>query len=297
MRRSVREAIVGFTLLAAVSATGLFWLWLKGVSVGGRTWRFQVNFADAAGLAPRSAVTYRGVTVGHVQEVIPTATAVEVQIDIDQPNLQLPQPLQARVEAASLLGGDSVVALSAPIRPLPKSLPGPKASNCNRALTVCQGAVILGQSSASLSQVTATMQKLLDQAEKENLIPKLTATVSSIDGTAKQATKFMVDGQGLVGDLRTSVRNVQPTINNLNNSTAHILNFTKALDNPKTISELKGTIANMEELTATIDRVGGDIEKLTSDQRFMNGLRSVSIGLGAFFDELYPAKTAENKRR
>jgi len=106
-----------------------------------------------------------------------------------------------------------------------------------------------------------------------------------------------VDGQGLVGDLRTSVRNVQPTINNLNNSTAHILNFTKALDNPKTISELKGTIANMEELTATIDRVGGDIEKLTSDKRFMQGLRSVSIGLGAFFDELYPAKTAENKRR
>ncbi|MFZ9168572.1 MlaD family protein [Vulcanococcus sp.] len=296
MRRSVREAIVGFTLLAALSATGLFWLWLKGVSVGGRTWRFQVNFADAAGLAPRSAVTYRGVTVGHVQEVIPTATAVEVKIDINQPNLLLPQPLQARVEAASLLGGDSVVSLSAPIRPLPAGTPGPKAPNCNRALTVCQGAVIRGESSASLSQVTATMQRLLDQAQQENLIPKLTATVTSIDGTAKEATKFMVDGQALVGDLRSTVRGVQPTIDNLNGSTAHILNFTKALDNPKTISELKGTIANMEQLTLTLDRVGGDINKLTSDKRFMNGLRSVSIGLGAFFDEVYPEKT-EQKRR
>ncbi|PWL21937.1 MAG: MCE family protein [Synechococcus sp. XM-24] len=295
MRRSVKEAIVGFTLLAAVSSAGLFWLWLKGVSVSNRTWRFQANFADAAGLAPRSAVTYRGVTVGHVQEVKATATAVEVQIDINQPNLQLPQPLDARVEAASLLGGDAVVALTAPIKPLPKGTPGPKAINCNRALTVCNGSVIQGKSAATLSQVTATLQQLLDQAEKEKLIPKLATTISSIETTAKEATEFMEDGQVLIGDLRTAVRSVQPTINNLNDSTAHILNFVRVLDNPKTLSELKGTVSNLQELTATLDRVGGDINKLTSDKRFMDGLRSVAIGLGAFFDEVYPEKT-EAKR-
>ena len=288
MRRSVKEAIVGFTLLAAVSSAGLVWLWLRGVSVSNRTWRFQANFADAAGLAPRSAVTYRGVTVGHVQEVTPTATAVEVQIDIDQPNLQLPQPLDARVEAASLLGGDAVVALTAPIKPLPKGTPGPKAINCNRALTVCNGSVIQGKSAATLSQVTATLQQLLDQAEKEKLIPKLSTTISSINTTANEATAFMKDGQGLIGDLQTTVRDVKPTINNLNASTAHILNFVRALDNPKTLSELKGTIANLEELTDTLDRVGGDIEKLTSDQRFMDGLRKSVIGLGAFLNEIYP---------
>ncbi|WP_415399054.1 MlaD family protein [Synechococcus sp. W4D4] len=291
MRRSVKEAIVGFTLLAAVSSAGLFWLWLKGVSVSNRTWRFQVNFSDAAGLAPRSAVTYRGVSVGHVQEVTPTATAVEVQIDIDKANLQLPQPLEARVEAASLLGGDAVVALTAPIKPLPKGTPGPKAINCNHALTVCNGSVIQGKSAATLSQVTATLQQLLDQAEKEKLIPKLSTTISSINTTAQEATAFMKDGQGLIGELQTTVRDVKPTINNLNASTAHILNFVRALDNPKTLSELKGTVANLEDLTTTLDRVGGDIEKLTSDKRFMDGLRSVAIGLGAFFDEVYPEKT------
>ena len=39
----------------------------------------------------------------------------------------------------------------------------------------------------------------------------------------------------------------------------------------------------------------GDIEKLTSDKRFMDGLRSVAIGLGAFFDEVYPEKTETNR--
>jgi phospholipid/cholesterol/gamma-HCH transport system substrate-binding protein len=37
------------------------------------------------------------------------------------------------------------------------------------------------------------------------------------------------------------------------------------------------------------------VEKLTADPQFMDGLRSVSIGLGKFFDELYPAKTAPSQ--
>jgi len=151
--------------------------------------------------------------------------------------------------------------------------------------------VIQGKSAASLSQVTATLQQLLDQAKNEKLIPKLSTTIGSINTTAQEATEFMADGQVLIGDLRKAVRDVTPTINNLNDSTAHILNFVRVLDNPKTLSELKGTISNLEELTVTLDRVGGDIERLTSDKRFMDGLRSVAIGLGAFFDEVYPEKT------
>jgi len=42
--------------------------------------------------------------------------------------------------------------------------------------------------------------------------------------------------------------------------------------------------------------VGGDVKKLTSDQEFMNGIRSVAIGLGKFFDELYPGRAAAKKR-
>ena len=33
MRRSVREAIVGFSLLAAIAGAGGFWFWLRGISL------------------------------------------------------------------------------------------------------------------------------------------------------------------------------------------------------------------------------------------------------------------------
>ncbi len=297
MRRSVREAIVGFTLIAAVAGTGLFWLWLRGVSLASRTWRFQVSFADASGLAERSAVTYRGVLVGNVDKLTTTAAAVVADLEITDPNLKLPQPLVAQVQEASLLGGDAVVALIAPSRPLPADTPGPTAANCDRKLTVCAGSSLKGENAASIASLTATVQKLLEQVEKEKLIPDLAKTTRSFDRTAMEATQFMEDGQQLIRELEAAVKNAQPTIDNLNASTANIRNITRALDNPKTVSELKTTVTNAEQLTARWKAVGGDVEKLTDDPRFMDGLRSVAIGLGEFFDELYPAQTGTSKPR
>ena len=297
MRRSVREAIVGFTLIAAVAGAGLFWLWLRGISLASRTWGFQVNFADASGLAERSAVTYRGVLVGSVDKLTTTAAAVVADLEITDPDLRLPQPLVAQVQEASLLGGDAVVALIAPTKQLPAGTPGPTASNCNPKLTVCAGSTLKGVNAASISSLTVTMQKLLEQVDRENLVPDLAKTTRSFDRTAIEATKFMQDGQQLIKDLEAAVKNAQPTIDNLNASTANIRNLTRALDNPKTVSELKSTVANAEQLTARWNAVGGDVEKLTADPRFMDGMRSVAIGLGKFFDELYPAQTSGAKQR
>ena len=294
MRRSVREAIVGFTLIGAVAGAGLFWLWLRGISVASRTWKFQVMFADAAGLAERSAVTYRGVLVGSVDKLTTTSEAVVAELQINDPSLKLPLPLVAQVQEASLLGGDAVVALIAPSRQLPAGTPGPTASDCNRSLTVCAGASLNGLNAASISSLTVTMQKLLEQVDRENLVPELAKTTRSFDTTAKEATKFMEDGQQLIKDLDAAVKSAQPTIDNLNASTASIRNFTRALDNPKTVSELKNTVTNAEKLTERWNEVGGDVEKLTADKRFMDGLRSVGIGLGKFFDELYPAQTGRD---
>jgi phospholipid/cholesterol/gamma-HCH transport system substrate-binding protein len=289
--------MVGFTLIAALAGSGLFWLWLRGVSLASRTWRFQVNFADASGLAERSAVTYRGVLVGNVNKLTTTTSAVVAELEIDDPSLQLPLPLVAQVQEASLLGGDAVVALIAPSRQLPAGTPGPTAADCNRRLTVCAGTTLNGVNAASISSLTVTMQKLLEQVDRENLVPELVKTTRSFDLTAREATKFLEDGQQLIKELEAAVNKAQPTLDNLNAATANVRNITRALDNPKTVSELKTTVTNAEKLTARWNEVSGDVEKLTADPRFMNGLRSVSIGLGKFFDELYPAQTGSSKEK
>jgi phospholipid/cholesterol/gamma-HCH transport system substrate-binding protein len=83
---------------------------------------------------------------------------------------------------------------------------------------------------------------------------------------------------------------VDPVLRNLQAATAHANNIVASLDNPETLSSLRQTAANAAELTAKLDAVGGDVETLTSDPAFMDGLRNVTIGLGALFSEVYPAK-------
>ncbi|CAK22683.1 MlaD family protein [Synechococcus sp. CS-197] len=305
MRRSVREALVGFSLVGAIAGFAGTMLWLRGVRLGSETWTVQADFQNAGGLANRSPVTFRGITVGTVRAIDVTPMAVRATLEINQDDLQLPLPVKAVVSSASLLGGDSQVELLTTGTPVPKNAPSPKARNCKNSGVLCEGATIPGQSGASLTSVTASLEQLLDQAQKSNLIPQLVESTKQFGTTSEDASKFLdtadVAAQNvdaLVQQLRAEVSRAQPTIDNLNRATAEaaaaaasINNLAKAFDNPETVSDLKQTVTNAKQLTARIDAVGGDIEQLTDDRQFMQGLRSVMIGLGAFFDEVYPART------
>ena len=305
MRRSVREALVGFSLVGAIAGFAGTMLWLRGVRLGSETWTVQADFQNAGGLADRSPVTFRGITVGTVRSIEVTPEAVRATLEINQDDLKLPLPVTATVSEASLLGGDAQVELTTTGSTLLSDAPSPKARDCRNSGVLCDGATIRGQAGASLTSVTASLEQLLDQAQKSDLIPELVKSTKEFGATSQEASRFLdtadVAAQNvdaLVQQLRAEVARAQPTIDNLNRATAEaasaaasINNLVKAFDNPDTVGDLKQTVTNAKQLTARIDAVGGDIEQLTDDRQFMQGLRSVMIGLGAFFDEVYPAKT------
>ena len=295
MRRSVREAIVGFSLIAAVASAVVLSYWLRGMSLSRNTWSLQVRFNEAEGLAERSPVVYRGVLVGNVRSVRVTPEAVVAELEINKPDLRLARPVVAEIGEATLLGGEAQVKFIAGGAPLPPGTPSPAARHCDSVRMLCNGSQIAGVSGATLESVTALMQKILEQGDREKLVSKFANLAVSFDQTSKQASVFMQDGQALVKQLEASVRKAQPTIDNLNATTAHARNLMAALDNPKTVGELQKTVANAEKLTARWEAVGGDVNKLSADPQFMDGVRSVAIGLGKFFDELYPAQTGQSR--
>ena len=126
MRRSVRDAIVGFTLIGGIIGFASTALWLRGVRLGSSHWSLTARFNDAAGLAERSPVTYRGILVGSVRSIAVTPEAVVAELEINNGDLRLPRPVTATVGAGSLLGGDAQVALvSHGGSPLPRTHPSP----------------------------------------------------------------------------------------------------------------------------------------------------------------------------
>ena len=286
MRRSVRDAIVGFTLIGGIIGFSSTALWLRGVRLGSSHWSLTARFSDAAGLAERSPVTYRGILVGSVRSIAVTPEAVVAELEINNADLRLPLPVTATVGSSSLLGGSAKVALISAGRPLEKDAPLPRAAGCRADLQLCDGSSVEGREAASLSTVTETLQELLAQAQQERVIPHAAESLEQIDATAQEF-------EALTVQLQDELAKAAPVIRNLELATAHLNNIVASLDNPQTLSELQQTAANAAQLTATIDAVGGDVAQLTGDPEFMEGVRNLTIGLGELFGEIYPAQTAQ----
>ena len=286
MRRSVRDAIVGFTVIGGIIGFASTALWLRGVRLGSSHWILTARFNDAAGLAERSPVTYRGILVGSVRSIAVTPEAVVAELEIDNGDLLLPLPVTATVGSSSLLGGSAQVALVSSGVPLAKDAPLPRAANCRPEQQLCDGSTVQGREAASLSTVTQTLQELLAQAQRERVIPHAAESLEQIDAMARQF-------EALTVQLQDELARAAPVIRNLELATAHLNNIVASLDNPQTLRELQQTAANAAQLTATIDAVGGDVAQLTGDPEFMKGVRNLTIGLGELFGEIYPAQTAQ----
>ena len=285
MRRSVRDAIVGFTVIGGIIGFSSTALWLRGFRLGSSHWTVTARFNDAAGLAERSPVTYRGIMVGSVRSIAVTPEAVVAEVEINKRDRGLSLPVTATVGAGSLLGGDARVALVSSGTPLPKDAALPQAPGCQLTRQLCSGGTVVGQEAPTLSTVTATMQELLAQVQEERVIPNMAASLELINATTK---KF----EALTLQLQDDLAKAAPVIRNLETATAHMNNIVASLDNPQTLSELQQTVANAAELSAKINAVGGDVARLTGDPEFMKGVRNLTIGLGELFGEIYPAHIA-----
>lgn len=286
MRRSVRDAIVGFTVIGGIIGFASTALWLRGVRLGASHWTLTARFDDAAGLAERSPVTYRGILIGAVRSIEVTPEAVVAELEINKGDLRLSRPVTVTVGAGSLLGGDAQVALVSRGEPLPQDAPLPRGVDCQPTRQLCNGGTVVGREAPSLSTVTATMQELLAQVQDERVIPNVAASLEQMEATTKEF-------EALTVQLLNELAKAAPVIRNLEAATAHVNNIAASLDNPQTVSEFKQTAANAAQLTAKIDAVGGDVAQLTGDPEFMKGVRNLTIGLGELFGEIYPAQTAQ----
>ena len=286
MRRSVRDAIVGFTLIGGIIGFASTALWLRGVRLGSSHWTLTARFNDAAGLAERSPVTYRGILVGSVRSIAVTSEEVVAELEINKADLRLSLPVTATVGGGSLLGGDAQVALVSGSTPLPMNAPLPREADCQPTRQLCNGGTVMGSEVASISTVTAGMQEFLDQLQEERVITKASESFEGIYVTTKEFEELTLQ-------LQNQLDKAALVIRNLESITAHVNNIVASLDNPQTLSDVKQTVANAAQLTAKIDSVGGDVAQLTGDPEFMKGVRNLTIGLGEMFAEIYPAQTAE----
>jgi len=281
MRRSLRDSIVGFSLLGGILIFTFFSFWLRGVRLSSKNWHLFAEFNNASGLSKKSPVTYRGILVGSIEDILFTNESIKAKIVLNNPDIILPRPAFARVVTNSFLGGDVQVALETSKKTIPKNIAKPLSENCDSQLIICQGDIITGKQLSSLSNITSRINQLLKESNQENLIENIVNSIDKFNNTQENLDE-------LIYLSKEEILRIEPLINEVTIAANHLNNILSTIDDKETLNDLKLTINAARSISSKVDNMSDDFEKLTKDKELIKSIRDLTIGLSKFFNEIYP---------
>ena len=281
MRRSLRDAFVGFSLLGGLVIFSGAMLWLKDFRLGSKTWEISASFKDASGLAQMSPVTYRGIIVGSVQKINFTPNTVDTKIKLNNDNLILPKPVIAKIVTSSMLGGDAQLSLVS----LGKSLNNNELitvkKDCPNKRILCSGDNIKGIEMASISSLTEGINGIIDEADKQAIVNKVSESIQQFDRTQANLDELVLLS-------KSELIRAKPIITELTKASFHLNNILESLDNPETLKDIQELASTSSSLTKKIDQMSTDMGNIMEDKELIEALKRVTIGLSKLFDDIYP---------
>ena len=280
MRRSLRDSIVGFSLLGGFLIFTFFSFWLRGVKLSSKNWYIFAEFNNASGLSKKSPVTYRGILVGSIEDILFTNESVKAKIVLNNPDIILPKPAFAKVVTNSFLGGDVQVALETGKKTIPQDAAKAISEKCDSKLIICQGDTIEGKQLSSLSNITNRINQLLKESNQGNLIENI---VNSID----QFDKTQANLDELISLSKQEILRVKPLTQEITIAANHLNNILSTMDDQETLNDVKLTINAARSISSKLDNMSDDFEKLLKDKELTKAIRDLTIGLSKFLNEGY----------
>jgi phospholipid/cholesterol/gamma-HCH transport system substrate-binding protein len=281
MRRSLRDAFVGFSLLGGLVIFSGSMLWLRDFRLGSKAWEISASFKDASGLAKMSPVTYRGIIVGSVQKINFTPDSVETKIKLNDDNLILSKPVIAKIVTSSILGGDAQLSLLSLGKSLTRDELIKVNKNCPNKRILCNGDQIKGIKMVGISSLTEGINGIIDEADKQEIINKVSESIKQFDKTQANLDELVLLS-------KSELIRVKPIITELTKASIHLNNILETLDNPKTLKDIQELASTSSSLTKKIDQMSSDMGNIMEDKELINALKRVTIGLGKLFDDIYP---------
>ena len=281
MRRSLRDSIVGFSLIGGLLVFTFFSFWLRGIKLSSKNWYLFAEFNNASGLSAKSPVTYRGILVGSIEDIIFTNESIKAKIVLNNLDIILPKPAFARVVTNSFLGGDVQVALETSEKTIPKNTAKATSEKCDSKLIICEGDTITGKQLSSLSNITNRINQLLKESNQENLIENVVRSIDQFDKTQENLDE-------LIYLSKQEIIRVKPLIKEITIAAGQLNNILSTINDEETLKDIKLTIEAAESISGKFDNMSDDFEKLMKDKELTKSIRDLTIGLSKFLNEIYP---------
>jgi len=281
MRRTLRDSIVGFSLLGGILVFTFFYSWIRGVKLSSKNWHLFAEFNNASGLSKKSPVTYRGILVGSVEDILFTNESIKAKIVLNNPNIILAKPAFAKVVTNSFLGGDVQVALETNNETIPQNIAKATSENCDSKLIICQGDTITGKQLSSLSNITNRINQILKESNQENLIENIVNSIDQFDRTQENLDE-------LIYMSKEATTNLKPLIKDVQKIATHLNSILSTIDDKETLNDVKLTLNAARSISVKLDSMSDDFEKLMKDKKLTKSIRDLTIGLAKFLNEVYP---------
>ena len=281
MRRSLRDAFVGFSLLGGLIIFSGAMLWLRDFRLGSKTWEISANFQDASGLAKLSPVTYRGIIVGSVQKIHFTPNTVETKIKLNNNNLILPKPVIAKIVTSSVLGGDAELSLISLGKSLKKTELFTINKDCPNSKILCNGDKVKGLETVNISSLTEGLDEIIDQADRQAIVNKISESIKQFDRTQANLDELVLLS-------KSELIRAKPIISELTEASFHLNNILKSLDNPNTLKDIQELTSTSSSITKKIDQMSSEMGNIMEDKELLDAIKRVTIGLSKLFDDIYP---------
>lgn len=255
--RTIREGSVGLLILLGLALFAGLILWLRGLTLGNRSFKVIFEFANVAGMQPGTQVRYRGVAVGRITETRPGPNGVEVEAELSPADLVIPKAVLVQANQSGLLGEASIDLT--PTRELTAPVAGkPLDPNCDRSLIVCDKSRLPGQVGVSVDELVRATIRFANTYSDPTLTNNINAVAKNSAEAAAEVTKltreFSVVAKQVQREIGTFSQSAQAVSSAANQFglTAVQANELLATNRSSLVSTLNNINAITTELRSTV---------------------------------------------
>lgn len=288
-----KEAKVGALAVIAITILYLGFNFLKGLDVFSRANDYTTYYSDVMGLQKSNPVTFNGVTVGRVMDIIPDQEAdrVKVVLTINK-DIQLTDQTVALLADADLLGS-KVIKLAI------------GKGNLLEGKNEIKGGVESGLLASTTKKLDPTLQKVDSLLTNLNVVVKqfentgnslkvlmasATQTTNGVNGIVAANSKSL---QAITQNAATLTANLNALSQNLDSQLKPILSKTNsfadslsAVQIGQTVQQLNTTVAGLQGVLKDINSGKGTIGKLTQDDSLYVNLDRTAASLNALLSDM-----------
>jgi phospholipid/cholesterol/gamma-HCH transport system substrate-binding protein len=250
--RTVREGSVGLLILVGLALFGGLTFWIRGLTLGNRTYTIFVEFINTNGMQIGAPVRYRGVTVGNIKNIEAAANRVEVVVEISSADLRIPSNAIVEANQSGFLSETSIDIT--PLQAVPPEVltANPLADDCNSQVIVCDNDRLPGQIGVSFDALIRNSNRFAELYSDPAFFNNINSAARNAGVAAAGVAQLSSDLSQLSRAVRQEVNTFSTTANSINQAAAQTSAQVSIAANriSNTADQYSATATQLNELAA-----------------------------------------------